>query len=91
MKKAIALFLLAAGIITTSATVVAQQSGGGLEISPVRGELTLNPGDSGELSVRLKNTVAGPVQTNYKINDFEPQESGQNEPIPNETSEKDII
>ena len=53
--------------------VSAQSSdkGSGFQISPVREELVLEPGESSEKMLTIKNTSGGKISANVVVNDFE--------------------
>lgn len=64
-----AVFLLA---LSGFQTVVAQQQGGsGLQLSPTRTELSVQPGESKEFSLVVKNVTQGDVTVKTFLNDFE--------------------
>lgn len=75
MKRLLVYVLLMVAFVFAPVGAMAQ-TGGGVEISPVRGELVLNPGESGKLEVKVTNNVAGAIVTSILINDFEPLENG---------------
>ena len=67
-------FVLAASLITLLAPVNAQESqknGSGLSISPTRTELRIQPGESGDIEVSLRNVTRGEIIAKPFISDFE--------------------
>lgn len=59
--------------------VTAQQRGGsGLQISPTRNEISIDPGEAKDFSVNVKNVTTGEVTVKAYLNDFEADnESGE--------------
>ncbi|MGI9028213.1 MAG: COG1470 family protein [Candidatus Saccharimonadales bacterium] len=48
-----------------------QGGGNGLQISPTRTEVSINPGESKPYTFIVKNITSGPLDANFTINDFE--------------------
>jgi hypothetical protein len=68
-------------------------SASGLSISPLRQNLTLNPGQAGAVDITLKNITGGPVIAKAKVQDFESDGSTGNPKIisnPNQVSSASI-
>jgi len=68
--------VIVAAIVSLAALLVvgvnAQTPGGsGLRVSPTRSELVLVPGDSTEITHRVKNVTQGPITVQPQLNDFE--------------------
>ncbi|MFO0882386.1 MAG: hypothetical protein U0491_02965 [Candidatus Saccharimonadales bacterium] len=61
------------------ATTHAQNSGNGFVVSPVRSELTLDPGKSQVVTLTVENATGGVTTAKAIVNDFEPSgdENGQ--------------
>lgn len=58
--------------------VVAQEGGSGIQVSPTRSELTINPGEAATVQISLRNTTSGEVTAKPLINDFfSDNETGQ--------------
>ncbi len=51
-------------------TPTAQESASGLQISPTRSELTVNPGKSENITISVKNITRGDITAKAEINDF---------------------
>jgi hypothetical protein len=56
---------------TTAATSDAQNGASGLEISPLRDELTIQPGKAANVNITLKNITDGAVVAKASVLDFE--------------------
>jgi len=65
----VAFFLLAFGFAPLSRTL-AQQGGSGIQVSPTKSELTIEPGKSETVKISLRNTTSGDVVAKPVINDF---------------------
>ena len=72
-----AVFVVAGSLLTQA--VFAQESGNGFQISPVRTELTIEPGGSEKTTVTAMNPTSGAIKANVVVNDFEAatDETGQ--------------
>ncbi len=49
----------------------AQEGGNGLQISPTRNEVSVNPGEQKTVTLTLKNITNGPLSAKAVLNDFE--------------------
>lgn len=63
--------VLFSGLFLASATAQQGQGGSGLQISPPRTDLSLNPGESRTFSVRITNVTQGDLTAQTFVNDFE--------------------
>lgn len=64
------LLVLSAVLIGAQVTAQQNQPGSGLSISPLHNRLNLDPGDSQNLTINLKNITTGSVVAKPFINDF---------------------
>lgn len=67
-------FVLAASLVAAMSVVKAQESqsgGSGLSLSPTRTELRIQPGESGEVEINLRNVTRGEIIAKPFISDFE--------------------
>lgn len=64
--------IITALLIALSATNLAsaQQGGSGLQISPTRNELIVNPGETKIVKLSIKNITSGPITVKGFVNDF---------------------
>lgn len=53
------------------------QSGTGLQISPVRGDVVVESGSQGSVTIKVTNTVPAQIRAEAEVVDFEPEENGQ--------------
>lgn len=76
IMKLIAAFVLIAGIAAGSllgggiVKAAETEGGSGLSVSPVRSDLTINPGESKTITVSIKNVTAATTEYQALINDF---------------------
>lgn len=85
MKKISRLFvgsMMAVGLLVAGLSVVgsvsAQTSGNGIKVSPVRSDITVNPGESRTLTLSVQNITSSDSEFQAIINDFvSNDESGQ--------------
>lgn len=87
--------IVASSVIGSMPSSVRAQNGTGLEISPVRSDVVVEPGSSTTVKIRLTNNVVSPVRARLAVNDFTPQENGeaqlQGDDVQGPTSIKDFV
>lgn len=75
LTRKISIFLGVAILFVALAFVVspsgAQEGGNGLQISPTRNEVSVNPGEQKTVTLTLKNITNGPLSAKAVLNDFE--------------------
>lgn len=75
LTRKISIFLgvafLFAVLAFTVSTSRAQEGGNGLQISPTRNEVSVNPGEQKTITLSLKNITNGPLSAQAVLNDFE--------------------
>lgn len=78
-KRVVALFVALLVVVSGTFGVVRAQTpgGSGLQISPTRTELSVNPGEVKDFSVTVKNVTQGDITVTTVLNDFTPDESGE--------------
>ncbi len=70
-------YMLLLGLFVGGTTVLAQDSqnpGSGLQITPTRHEVTIEPGAASTITIGLKNVSGGEVVAQAIVNDFEPDD-----------------
>lgn len=87
MKKNMLKGLLATAFVVLSlfsAAVIAQNNeggpGNGFRVSPVREELTIQPGQSQTVEITVENVTSAPIVAHPVINNFEPSDKEDGEP-----------
>lgn len=69
-------FMALAMLVTGQSSVFAQGGGSGLQLSPTRTELTIEPGDSETFEIQLTNVTQGNLTASPTIYDFTPKDDG---------------
>ena len=74
----VATVIVIATVSTYSPRVHAQNSGSGIQISPTRTDLNVNPGESKTIKITLKNVTKNAIIAKVSVNDFtSDNETGQ--------------
>lgn len=73
---------MALAMLVSGQTSVFAQGGSGLQLSPTRTELTIEPGESETFDIQISNVTSGAITASPTVFDFTPQDDGSPKILP---------